>query len=175
MNIKNFKHLIIGIVIGLLAAAGTFVFFDKNDEEEKVTEMTIYIEGVEETINVKKIKSTLGFSIKYDIDRFEIFEEKDQLVIDTIYNDDLIGVTIEKSKSSYEEITTKLNSFEEISLNKYKTARVITSNGGISTTQYYVNTKKGVYVISSYIPDSPEYIEGYGSRIAQMIETFEVK
>jgi len=52
---------------------------------------------------------------------------------------------------------------------------VITSKKGILTIQYYVNTKKGVFLISSYIPDSPEYIEGYGSRIAQMVETFEIK
>jgi len=119
---KSLSTLIIIVLLSVIVIGlSSYIVIDKINENKKyddeITQMTIYLEGMEEKINVKKFKSILGFSIRYDIDRFEIFEEKSKVLINTIYSDDIIRVTVEKIKSSYEEITTKINSFEEIFIN----------------------------------------------------------
>lgn len=50
------------------------------------------------------------------------------------------------------------------------------SADGVVTCQYIVEGEAGtIWYLSWCYPDTPEYLEGWGSRIPQLIETFEAK
>ena len=164
---------------------------DKNSSNEPF-ELTISLEGMEETFQAKYHNSKLGYRIAYDIERFTVTEEKDsdsfiaQNPNPEIYPYVLINIsrtlntTKENSKTMIlESLSEQYNDIrveEKIRIGEYDGIQVsiLTGNDWNSAIRnfYLVETNSSVYVIETQY--FVEAAEGFGARIKAMLDTIEI-
>ena len=133
-----------------------------------------FYEGMPCQVITAKHESTLGYTIKYRPETFKVKSEngKDIFYIEDAEN---IYVSIEKFETSYDDMINSLASYE---VNEDGIVYTVKTEGlfvGDIETHNYVKTNDGFFVISYVYPNSTEFMEGLGTTIANMIETFELK
>lgn len=139
---------------------------DNSNMDEDIEEEIINIEGIEESIKVKTYNSFLGYSIKYDIDVFKL-ENKNKCDYFYTSNDEVyFSICEEKS------VVIKNTDLYEINGIKYPKDTLITINDDILITKYYIKINNKYLVIETQYPNTSEYIEGFGTRILNTIDSF---
>ena len=139
---------------------------DNSNMDEDIDEEIINIEGIEESIKVKTYNSSLGYSIKYDIDVFKL-ENKNKCDYFYTSNDEVyFSICEEKS------VVIKNTDLYEINGIKYPKDTLITINDDILITKYYIKINNKYLVIETQYPNTSEYIEGFGTRILNTIDSF---
>lgn len=161
-----------------------------NQIPSELVPITIELEGMKETFNGGTFKSSNGYQVIYDVDRFEVKTDNN---IDSFQaenpNPDLypyvyfnIGApmkltlsdTIDQWKNTLSSDTkAKLKDGSTTSLNGYPTKHYVVTAGTDwnSTIQnyYFIQHKDFVYMIETQY--FVEAAEGYGSRIHAMLNT----
>ena len=168
---KGLLKIIIAICIIFICVCAIFFIKDlfKENGDTKLNysteekEVTIMLEGQEESITTKKYVSDLGYSMRYDIDRFEVSKNKNQDVYKFIYNDEVI-VFVEKSSLP--------KNCEKASLkNDYNNCHKYIDE---TKEEYYIYDGDKVYKVLIKTPGGTEYSEGVKVRINYMINTFKI-
>ena len=139
---------------------------EDNNMDEDIDEEIINIEGIEESIKVKTYNSSLGYSIKYDID---VFKLENKYKCDYFYtsNDEVYFSICEENS-----VVIKNTDLYEINGIKYPKDTLITINDDILITKYYIKINNKYLVIETQYPNTSEYIEGFGTRILNTIDSF---
>lgn len=167
---------------------------NSEEKEDEIIPTIIELEGMNEIINTKLIRSSLGYSIQYDIDRLShMFENNVDSFIAPNPNPDLYpyvylnikrieNVTIKDYSDQWLKTITseKKYKFEEItntSINGYNTLHynLVTGKEWNSTVRnyYMVEGNQSVYFIETQYFLEAE--EGYGARLTAMLKTFQIK
>ena len=162
--------IFIGVIILLIISVFLMKYFfvDKSNIKENYStdKQLVYIklEGQDELISTQKYKSTLGYNMRYDIERFKVFKYKEQDIYKFIGNDQVL-VVVEKSilpsDCNSEPLETGYN-------NCYK---IINDN----MEEYYLTSNSRTYRILVKCPNTSEYNEGVKARIKYMLGSFEIE
>jgi len=168
------KKIILYISIFLLVVSSISYLFINNVFNQNKLDVSIdkkqeiiYLEGIKEEITTMKYISSLGYHLRYDIDNFSILKDENKDIYKTINPE--VYVVVEISTISYEKLLK--NNYEKDILN------------GIDTLYYIENNKEYIYLkgndktflITINCPNTPEYKEGFYSRIIQMLDNgFEI-
>lgn len=123
----------------------------------------IQIEGQEELIATQKYISTLGYDMRYDIERFKVFRYKNHDVFKSL-DDENVLIMVEKAILPGDCNSVPL---EKGYNNCYK---IIDK----TSEEYYISYGNRVYRILIKTPGGFEYEEGVKKRINYMINTFEI-
>ncbi len=177
-NGKNFKEenyqakliilvgVIILITISVLLMKHFFVDKSNITENYSTDKQLVYIklEGQDELISTQKYKSTQGYNMRYDIERFKVFKYKDQDIFKFIGNDQVL-VVVEKS-----DLPSDCNS-EPLETGYNNCYKMINDN----MEEYYLTSNGKTYRILVKCPNTPEYSEGVKERIKYMLGSFEIE
>ena len=148
---------------------------DKSTDERQET---ITIEGVEETITTAKYVSSLGYCLRYEKESLSVSQDEGMDIYSTENNSDMY-YTVEGYSTSYDSAISSLKAegvtLENITINGNSAATYSKEVLDILQTHYYIKANNGVFIITVYHPNTSEYIGGWGSRIGQMIKTFEIR
>lgn len=134
----------------------------KTHEESDLTiEDKIMIEGLEETIYVKKFITHLGFEFKYQSEYFKVsFLSNGSVLIENIF-DNKNYIQIEKvSESEY------YHEYEELS-NKEK----LSEDGYLTTYRFYRDNSFTFLKVTKCINNNIEQIEGLNVRMDYIIDS----
>ena len=146
---------------------------DKSSDEKQEN---IMIEGLEETITTLKYNSSVGYSMRYDKDRFNISKDEGMDVYSQENSEAYL--TVEGYDTTYEQVVDNLKSegktLEEVNVNGNKAMKYSKTVGETLVTYYYIQAKDGVFIISVYNPNTVEYAEGWNNRIEKMLQSFEI-
>lgn len=123
----------------------------------------IILEGEKELISTQKYVSDLGYSMRYDINKFNVFKYKEQDIYNFLYNNEVL-VIVEKSN---------LPASCSVSLTEmgYNNCYIKQNK---ETDVYYISTNGKTYKITVKSPSSTEYEEGVKARISYMINSFKI-
>ena len=162
-----------------------YEYFDISTDE-KITEITI--EGMKEDVHYTGIKSPMGYTIQYDKDAFSLTREQDKDVYRSNIEDisDEVYFTVEYLEKSFDEFKKEnLNgNLEDIEINACRAFSTTFIDGILASenqdvkwdsdvkTLWYIDSGKGTYLIEEHY--FFEATEGWGVRINQMINTFNV-
>ena len=138
----------------------------EDNSNEDIKDDVINIEGIEENIKVKEYKSSLGYNIEYDIDVFKL-ENKNKCDYFYTSNDEVYFSICEE-----DSVVKKNTDIYEINGKEYPKDTLITIDDNILITKYYIKTNNKYLVIETQYPNTTEYIEGYGTRILNTINSF---
>lgn len=158
----------------------------KVPEEEKVNDITI--EGMKEDVNYVGIKSSIGYTIQYDEEALKLSRENEKDVYRVNIEDikDKVYFTVEYLETPYEELKNenKNNNIEKVEINGQKAFIVTFIDDILSSenqnftwdsdvkTLWYIDANNGTYFIEEHY--FFEATEGWGVRIAQMLNTFKI-
>lgn len=145
----------------------------------------IRIEGMEETVYYTTVTGSFGYKMTMDVDRFEFIPGDEYDTFRSIINDAVYMTVSYKKNTSAADVLDSLleipeGNQETVKQNfaggKYQAASVHVANGtrpdSLITEHYIVESKEGIYVISSYFV--LEAAEGWGARMHYMTEGFEI-
>lgn len=164
-NVIIFIGVIILLIISILLMK--YFFVDKNNIKENYSteKQLVYItlEGQDELIATQKYKSTLGYNMRYDIERFKVFKYKEQDIYKFKANEEVV-VLVEKSS-----LPTDCNS-KPLETGYNNCFKIIDD----SMEEYYLTLNNKTYRILVKCPNTPEYREGVKARIRYMLGSFEI-
>lgn len=161
--------ILLGVIVLLIISIFTMKYFfvdkSKITENYSTDKQLVYItlEGQEELISTQKYNSTLGYNMRYDIERFKVFKYKEQDIYKFIANDQVL-VLVEKATLPEDCNNEPL---EKGYNNCYK---MIDDN----MEEYYLTSNNKTYRILIKCPNTSEYNSGVKARIKYMIGSFEI-
>jgi hypothetical protein len=151
------------IIINIVSTLNNVSVHDYNNDTNGTFEKfndVIYIEGEEETINVAKYNSHLGFSINYDVDLFSLNVKNDSRIIISFKEDNTIYLSIEKlEKNDYLELYKKESISKEVDNYMYNYT--------------YLRNNNSYYRLTTVVPNNSEYEDLY-IRLNYMIDSFTI-
>lgn len=124
----------------------------------------IEIEGERELISTQKYVSDLNYSMRYDIDNFEVFKYKTQDIYKFINNERVLVVVEESLLPN----SCSAGSLDMIYNNCYVKVDDYTE-------EHYISTNGKTYRITVKSPNTSEYESGVKTRINYMLSSFEIK
>lgn len=174
-NDKSFKKkfiLFVGTVLFLLIIVSLmyYFFYKKVDLQmdistEKKFEF-VYFDGEKTQFTTQKYISSLGYSMRYDIENFEVFKYKEQDVYKSITNSDVV-LSVEKTE------IPKVCKINIVRLDStYNNCEVAIDDG---LKEYYIYDKKDVYKVLISLPPELKEKNNYGDIIEKMITTFKIE
>lgn len=173
VNNRNSIIMKILVFLGVIVFCITIVYLmyhfffrnsniDVNYSTDKKTEY-IELEGNEEVIATQKYISDLGYSMRYDVERFKVMKYKNQDFFRFIDND-RVFIVIEKKETPKTCTESLLNT-------EYNNCYLKIS---FDTEEYYISNKGKSYRITLKSPDDIEFEEGVKGRIRYMLNTFKI-
>ena len=169
-NYQTKLIILIGVIILLVISVFLMKYFfvDKSNIKENYStdKQLVYIklEGQDELISTQKYKSTLGYNMRYDIERFKVFKYKEQDIYKFINNDQVL-VVVEKS-----DLPSDCNN-EPLETGYKNCYKMINDN----MEEYYLTSNAKTYRILVKCPNTSEYNEGVKARIKYMLGSFEIE
>ncbi len=194
-NMKNFKIFtkIFAVVLVIFLGGNAIAFalgenniytmiykFFAPNEEEKLN--TIDVEGEKEDIQTIGVESNIGYSIQYDEESFKLERSGDKDYYRVVDMEDEIYFLVYHTNTSYNDL--KPDNVEEITINGRNAftkelidGKEFDENSEVSWDSdvldtWYIDDDEGTYIIEVHY--FLEAQEGWGKRISQMINTFEV-
>lgn len=166
-DVKMKVLTLLGVIVLMVSIVYLMYYFfvkknnlQVNMSTEKKIEY-IMLEGQKELITTQKFVSDLNYSMRYDVDQFNVFKYKNQDIYQFI-KDERVLLVVEKSSLP--------NHCEASSLEmEYHNCFVTVDN---YTEEYYISTNGLTYRITVKSPNNSEYKEGVKARMDYMINTF---
>lgn len=144
-----------------------YFFVDKSyiTENYSTDRKLVYLtlEGQEELTSTQKYISDLGYTMRYDTERFKVFKYRNKDVYRFINNEEVL-VIVEKAELPKDCYVNSLQ-------NLYNSC---VKNIDDTMDEYYFYKNNNVYRILIKVPKTSEYAEGVMVRINYMINNFEI-
>ena len=151
--------------------------YENNNSTNKSTtsdELVVNQEGNKVTIVSKEYVSSLGYSMRYASELFNVSYHDNSDWYER--NEDINCVVVEKENVSYGKKIATLSNYEKTNVNGYEAVYITRKAEGQFEKKYYVNSGKDTtYIITTSCQDSTEYLEGIGSVMEGMVQTFSIK
>jgi hypothetical protein len=165
---------------------------DNSRVSSEPVDYVIELEGMEEIIKVKTYESDLGYNMIYDVDRFTAAEEHGaDLYYTENPNPDLYPyvyvniirtdhVTLKEYVDTREETLSlqlsEVEQFDKVTVGEYDAVQLKGKSGSewnsVIRNLYIIESGTSIYEIETQY--FMEAAEGYGSRIAAMLDTFTI-
>ena len=134
-------------------------------ETEVIIDETVNLEGEEVVIQTKEYNSPLGYIIRYDINLYEIVSTNKCDVFKTDNKEVYFTICEVKEIDDINDLEVY-----KIGDNTYNSRHLV--EDGFKIDKYYIEYKDKYLLIETHYPNSSEYIEGYGARILNTINSF---
>lgn len=171
---KSFKKKIIifsgTILVLLLLFSLMYYFFYKrvdlqmNISTDKKFEF-VYFDGEKTQFTTQRYISDLGYSMRHDVENFEVFKYKEQDIYKCITNSEIV-LSVEKTS------IPKVCNVNIVRLDSAYNNCEVTIDDAIK--EYYIYDKKDAYKVTISIPPELKEENNYGDIIERMITTFKI-
>lgn len=170
---KSFKKkliIFISTILLVILIAGLiyYFFFKKLDLRNNISTdkqfETIEVDGKKEQLVTQKFISGLGYSMRYDVDSYQVFKYNDSDIYKNIKDNNVV-ISVSKAKLPDACNLEKNEKFD------YSSCELI---NGYDNLEYYIYEKKNIYKIVVSLPQESKDVNNNEIIVNKMLNSFKI-